>query len=279
MLKQLLVCGVLCLAFISGGKAQKAKAGKSVTLSGQVVCSGCWDEADRTTTGYGTEADMACAASCAGRGVPAALAVKAAWASPKFTLYRLEAGKFNSEKNWLKFMAKRVEIKGRTRQAKGINYLKVDSLTVLEASAAHSRDKTSELVLRDLEGKEQRLSGLRGKVVVLNFWAQWCGPCRREMEILQQLAVKYKKDEVEFIAASLDEPHDFELVKNFVRDTELKLKVWVGATKADKYRFGFPSAIPSTAVINRKGQVVWRYNSVVREDELKKAIDSWLRSK
>ena len=278
MLKQLLVCGALILACISGLAAQKAKAGKSITLSGQVVCSVCWDEADRATTAYGTEADMACASSCAERGVPAALAVKA-WASPKFTLYRLESGKFTIEKNWMKFMAKRVEIKGRTRQAKGVKYLKVDTLTVLENSAAHTKDKAAELVLQDLEGKEQRLSELRGKVVVLNFWAQWCGPCRREMEILQELAVKYKKEDVEFIAASLDEPHDFELVKNFVRDTGLKLKVWVGATKADKYRFGFPSAIPSTAVISRKGQIVWRYNSVVREADLKRAINSSLRSK
>ncbi len=276
-MKRILICGGLLLALSISLMAQKRTAARSVTLTGQVVCAGCWEEADRATTPYGTKADMECAERCAKSGIAAALAVKD-WRGKKFTLYLLEDGKFaKGGDNWLKYMAQRVDIKGATRRSSGKHYLKVDSLEVLEDRAAHAKETAQELVLQDLTGAEQRLSALRGRVVVLNFWAQWCGPCRREMPILQELAKEFAGQKVTFIAASLDEPHELELVKNFVRDTNLNLTVWVGASKADKARFGFPSAIPSTAVINRAGKIVWRYNSVVREEELRAEIVKWLK--
>jgi thiol-disulfide isomerase/thioredoxin len=269
-----LACGLA----VSAAAQRKTKA-KTVTLTGQIICSGCWDEADRQTTPYGTKADLECAERCAKANLPAALAVRD-WKTKAFTLYLLEDGKFDKGgKNWLKYMAQRVDISGPARRSKGKNYLKVDALKVLEDIAlnAHYKEPPVELELKDLNGETRRLSDLRGRVVVLNFWAHWCGPCRRELPILHELAKAYAGKKVDFITASLDELADQERMRDYVAREKITLPVWVGATKADKARFGLPPAIPSTVVINRQGRIVWRYNSVVKEEEVKAQIDKYLR--
>lgn len=102
---------------------------------GQVVCSGCWDEADRKTTAYGTPADLACAARCEKDKVPAALAVDD---KGGFKLYTLEDGAFKREgRGWLNYIGKHVEIKGTLRQEKKQSVLKVDELK-LHAKGAKS---------------------------------------------------------------------------------------------------------------------------------------------
>ena len=153
-------------------------------------------------------------------------------------------------------------------------------LLLLWAGAlAQRKDAKPDLALPDVTGAEQRLSAYRGRVVVLNFWAEWCGPCRREMPILFALQKTYAAKDAQFVAASMDEPADLPKVKRFMEDKPEDFAVWVGASKADKARFGLPSGVPGTVVINRRGQVVWRYTSVVREAELKAQIDKWLRVK
>lgn len=99
-----------------------------VTLRGQVVCSNCWGEADRTTTAYGTPADLKCARLCAKDAVPAALAVDE---KGTLRLYLLEDGAFKREgQGWLSYIAKSVEIAGTLREEKGKPWLKVDALRV-----------------------------------------------------------------------------------------------------------------------------------------------------
>jgi thiol-disulfide isomerase/thioredoxin len=163
----------------------------------------------------------------------------------------------------------------------GENVIKLVATTVLAlalaAGAAAQKPTAPDLALRDLAGAEQRLSAWRGQVVVLNFWAEWCGPCRREMPILQELAAKYAGRKVQFVAASVDHEDDLERVKRYAKD--IKLHVWTGATKADMARFGLPSGVPGTVVLNRRGEVVWRYTSVVREAELRAQIDKWSKGK
>jgi len=110
--------------------AAQSKKVAPIKFVGQVVCSICWDEADRNTTLYGTRADFQCAEECAVNGVSQALAVKNF--SGEFVLYLLEDGKFKpSGKNWLAFIAKNVEIGGTLCEADGKQFLTVDTLKVL----------------------------------------------------------------------------------------------------------------------------------------------------
>jgi hypothetical protein len=110
------------LAFLLAGPA----AGP-VVLKGQLVCSGCWKEADRHRIAYGTQADRECAARCAKDGIPAALAV---YADGKFTTYRLVVESSGLQDRRFTWIGRPVEVQGTMEEdAKG-TLLRVRSLTV-----------------------------------------------------------------------------------------------------------------------------------------------------
>ena len=117
--------------------------------------------------------------------------------------------------------------------------------------------------LTRVKGGTLRLADLKGKVVVLNFWATWCGPCRVEMPLLEQAVVKYKQDEsVVFLAVNTDE--DRVLVEPYLNEQKLKLPV-VYADYLDEH--WAVSSIPTTLILDRKGEISFRqagFNS--RED-------------
>jgi hypothetical protein len=146
------------------------------------VCSPCWFEEDRTNTPYGDAEDL----ECAKNGIPTVLAVKQA-GGEGFTFYLLEDGRFKKQdQHWLAYTGKRAEITGAVSAKKGKQYLKVDALNVLSSpDEAPARPEANvigaevELAPTDLSGVEQRLSAFRGRIVVLNSWATWCGPCRQ----------------------------------------------------------------------------------------------------
>src|ERR1044072_2009953 len=96
----------------------------AVTFEGQVVCSVCWDEADRKTTPYGNAKDIQCAIRCAKRNIAQALAVMG---DKEATLYVLEPGKVKST-TWFSLIGKLVKITGTVREAGEKNYLKVAAI-------------------------------------------------------------------------------------------------------------------------------------------------------
>jgi thiol-disulfide isomerase/thioredoxin len=102
----------------------------------------------------------------------------------------------------------------------------------------------------DLQGQVWRLSDLRGKVVVVNFWASWCEPCRAEMPSLQALAVR-EAGRVVVITVNLKESS--ETVLRFVRQTELQLPV-VRDVHGDFAKAWGVRIYPSTVLITPLGQ-------------------------
>jgi thiol-disulfide isomerase/thioredoxin len=164
-------------------------------------------------------------------------------------------------------------------------YVKVDSLNVVEG--ADGRTATvlqdakvigteAELALRDLFGAEQRLSALRGRIVVLNFWATYCEPCRKEMPDLAAIQNNYAALGVQVIGASADEATARPKVMQFIKETKLNFPVWLGATTGDMEKFGLAPALPGTVIIGRDGRIVWHKSGVVKEADVKKKIDELL---
>ncbi|HJR07891.1 MAG TPA: TlpA disulfide reductase family protein [Pyrinomonadaceae bacterium] len=287
-MKRLLMSAALLslLAFVSATAAwaQEVAAGvAALKLEGQIVCSQCWFEADdRTKTPYGTAADLKCAADCAAKGIDAALAVRE---GNNFTLYLLEDGRFDKgAKDWLAYMGKRVEVEGAVRAAKEKKYLKVDALRVVagDASAAPVLQDAKvigtevEFALRDLFGTEQKLSAYRGRVVVLNFWATYCVPCRKEMPELASIQNNYAALGVQVIGASADTADARASVLKFIKETKLNFPVWLGATTGDMEKFGLAPALPGTVIIGRDGRIVWHKSGVIKEAEVKSEIDKLL---
>ena len=107
------------------------------SFSGQVVCSGCWSEADRTKVAYGTDADVACAKRCAGDGIGQSLAVRAP--DGTFTLYELKRGKLAGGRDvFLDAIGAAVEIEGTLTTRSGKPSLEVDAMRVVTPRGAAS---------------------------------------------------------------------------------------------------------------------------------------------
>ncbi|HEV2803136.1 MAG TPA: TlpA disulfide reductase family protein [Pyrinomonadaceae bacterium] len=273
----------------SVSKSERVATDNALKLEGQIVCSVCWFESDdRVKTPYGTAADLKCAVDCAAKGVDAALAVREG-AGNSFALYLLEDGRFDKgAKNWLAYMGKRVEVSGTTRPgAEGKRYLKVDALRVVadEGGGAGSTvlqdakviGTEAELALSDLFGAQQRLSALKGRIVVLNFWATYCEPCRKEMPDLARIQNDYAALGVQVVGASADEATARAKVLQFIKETKLNFPVWLGATTGDMQRFGLAPVLPGTVIIGRDGRIVWHKSGVIKESDVKRQLDALLQ--
>lgn len=278
--KVALLVGLVMLLLTSTNISAQQIATKSVKLEGQFVCSVCWFEADRKTTAYGTVADMDCARECAENNIPPAIAVKE---NDDYRLVLVEEGKLKKPpETWLQFIGKQVRVTGSTRSADGKEFIALDELSVtgdgIMAQESAAIGTQPDLTLKDLFGVEQKLSAYRGKVVVLNFWATWCIPCRKEMPDLAAIQNEYAALGVQVVGASADALTDRQKVVTFIKETGINFPVWVGATTEEMKRFGLGPALPGTAVVGRDGKLLAVKNGVITRDYLKKHIDILLAS-
>ncbi|MBS1791261.1 MAG: redoxin family protein [Acidobacteria bacterium] len=108
--------------------------------------------------------------------------------------------------------------------------------------------------LTKLDGSKIDLAALRGKVIVFNFWATWCGPCLTEMPMFEKTIAKFKDDkDVVFLAVTTDEDRD--LVAPFLKQHQFNLPVAYADYLND---FFSVSSIPTTIILDRKGEVAFR---------------------
>lgn len=111
----------------------------------------------------------------------------------------------------------------------------------------------------DADGRFQALSQWRGQVVVLNFWASWCNPCREEMPDFSALRTEYRPLGVEFIGIAIDNSAN---VAKFLRQRPVDYPILIGEGAANSLarQLGNPSgALPFTIVLDRRGNIVLRH--------------------
>lgn len=113
--------------------------------------------------------------------------------------------------------------------------------------------------------RETSLKDLRGKVVLIDFWATWCGPCKKEMPNLKKIYEKYARDGFEIIGISLDDNE--KLVDGFIKDHTLAWPQVCGKVSVDFADKWGIDAIPAMFVIDRKGKVR-SVNAVGKLEEL-----------
>jgi len=132
-----------------------------------------------------------------------------------------------------------------------------------------------ELALKDLSGQKHRLSALKGNIVVLNFWATWCGPCQEELPLLSRLSDAYGGGPVRFVAVSIDEEKSPAQIAAFLAQRNIKLETWTGATTGTMAKAGLSDIVPSTLILDQAGEVITRITGEAREDDIRGRID-WL---
>ncbi len=115
-------------------------------------------------------------------------------------------------------------------------------------------DSAPDFELRSLDGRTARLSNLRGKPVLLNFWATWCAPCRVEMPWLVDLDQQYRPHGVQIIGVSLDDPDAEPDVAEFIAQVGAHYTILVGdSSVADTY--GGVRFMPQSFFIDRDGKI------------------------
>lgn len=134
--------------------------------------------------------------------------------------------------------------------------------------------------IKALDGGSFRFADFHGKVIVINLWASWCGPCRREVPEYEKVRKAYAGRDVEFIGLTTEDPRvSSESVNKFVRDISFGFRLgWADGQTARTLMNG-KNSIPQTLVIDASGAVVkhWSGYSPGRSgDRLKRATDQVL---
>jgi thiol-disulfide isomerase/thioredoxin len=122
---------------------------------------------------------------------------------------------------------------------------------------------------------EARVAELRSRVVVVNFWAVWCEPCKREMPMLARLSSEYAPREVTFIGASIDDPEEVDKARAFARKTRVEYPLVFGATTDQMIAFRLGDAVPVTILLDRAGTPRFRMVGEIQEAQLRERLD-WL---
>lgn len=141
------------------------------------------------------------------------------------------------------------------------------------APAASAEPRLAGLALRRLDGGTDPIESFRGKVVVLNIWATWCGPCRREMPGLDRLARSLEPDRFAVLGLSIDE--NPAVVREYLRQQGIRFAGHFDPRGDLTHQVIDVSAVPKTVVISADGRIVWQAVGERVWDE--PGVAAWLR--
>ncbi len=160
---------------------------------------------------------------------------------------------------------------------------RVPSTRAAKTNQENKSTASPDFTLKDLEDHEVSLNQFRGKVVLVNFWATWCGPCKIEIPWLVELQNKYAARGFTVLGVAMDEEGK-SAVAPFVRKERFKAG---GASQSMNYpivvgndatadKFGGLLGFPTSVLIAKDGRVVKRVDGLVSYDEIDRAIQSLL---
>jgi cytochrome c biogenesis protein CcmG/thiol:disulfide interchange protein DsbE len=137
------------------------------------------------------------------------------------------------------------------------------------------RKQAPDFALKDSDGRTAHLSDYRGKVVVLDFWATWCGPCRIEIPWFTDFERRNQSRGFEVLGVAMDDD-GWSAVKPFLKELNVNYRVVLGDDKtADQY--GGVDALPTTFLIDRDGRIASAHVGLTGRKEFEDAIEQLLQ--
>jgi thiol-disulfide isomerase/thioredoxin len=135
------------------------------------------------------------------------------------------------------------------------------------------RTPAPKLVFSDIPGARRQVSQLKGKVIVLNFWATWCPPCKAEMPEFVKAYAEYRARGVEFVGAA-NEPRSAKAnVRQFVQGMEIQFPIWLEASEEHMKALGVGPGLPATVIVDREGRVAARIAGITDGAQLRALLD------
>lgn len=147
-------------------------------------------------------------------------------------------------------------------------------LAPIKVSGLDIDNYAPDFTTQTLDNRDITLNSLRGKVVLLNFWATWCGPCRREMPDFQRLVEKYGKDGFVVLAVNFRESP--EQINKFLQEINIDLLIGLDLNGEINRQFEV-NTYPVTYVLGRGGEILAKQTGVFELDALKMSLQKWLR--
>jgi thiol-disulfide isomerase/thioredoxin len=148
-------------------------------------------------------------------------------------------------------------------------------LLIAPSSALGQTEKAPSLELKDLRGRRHTLADYKGKVVLLNFWATWCPPCRAEVPDLVRWQRAYGARGLQVIGVTYP-PTNRADVRRFVRRFKVNYPIWLG-THDTKILFSEAETLPMTIVIDGEGNVRGRIEGILLPEEFEEKIKPLLQ--
>jgi len=160
-------------------------------------------------------------------------------------------------------------------------FLLVPALLLVLAASASAVDvggRAPEIGINDLNGRPVRMASLRGKVVLVDFWASWCAPCRQEFPVLERLHRTYASQGLAIVGVSVD--NDVANVRSFLRRNSASFLIAHDPRKVAAARYG-GTAMPSSYIIDRRG-IVRHYHPGFRANDaatIEREVQALLRQR
>ena len=140
--------------------------------------------------------------------------------------------------------------------------------------AGTERMPAPEFALKDVNGATVKIADYKGKVVLLNFWATWCVPCKAEMPWFQEFEKNYKDRGFAVLGASLDED-GWQVVKPYIDEHKFNYRIIV-ATPEMAQLYGVVDALPTTFMIDQQGRIAATHTGLISKATYAKQIEQLL---
>lgn len=159
-----------------------------------------------------------------------------------------------------------------------MNMYRVLSLLLIVALSYGQEKSLPQAKLKDLQNKSQSLEKIvDGKITLINFWATYCGPCRKEMKHLNRINKTYTDQGVQVIGISIDDSRTVGRVKSMVKSQKLDYTILLD-TEQKLYKNFNTSAMPFSILVDAQGKILWEHTGYLpgdetqMENEIKKAL-------